>query len=157
LRSDLNSYEETIPLAYVNFEILPPGEYQLGEIERYYQQFEKTNAGVPVCWDRLKAIYNLGVTKCYVGKARWYGYIVFELDWNSQVVLDCPIYGNAIYVLPKSGWQSLVQLSRKELLETYRPMVTKIRHSGDWLGRLRETLHLSLVSILQSLRVQPPR
>lgn len=43
----------------------------------------------------------LNPTICYIGKEKFQGYVVFGFDLSEKVVLECPKYGNAIYIIQK--------------------------------------------------------
>ena len=58
--------------------------------------------------------------------------------FKRNVILECPVYGNAAYILEGTdGWHKAFKLSRRELLSQYGGWVPRVIHTGDWNGRLR--------------------
>src|SRR5882724_5108944 len=52
-------------------------------------------------WKKLRP------AKCYIGNELWDGYVVFEFGSTKNVVLECPVEGNATYVL-SGEWKCMV-------------------------------------------------
>ena len=82
-------------------------------------------------------IKTLKPTICYIGKEKFQGYVVFGFDLSEKVVLECPKYGNAIYII-EDNWQEITKLSKWEARQLSQ--VTVIRHSDTWFERLKENL-----------------
>lgn len=80
--------------------------------------------------------------KCFIGKGKFEGYVAYCFDWTNSVILECPIYGNAIYIIKrgKFTWQEIAQASKWEARTEYSEQVTVINHSETWLERLEENL-----------------
>ena len=77
--------------------------------------------------------------KCYIGNELWDGYVVFEFGGTKKVVLECPVEGNATYVL-SGDWKRMVGHSKAYLRQEFPNSCTKIVHKGDWLDRIRYSL-----------------
>lgn len=122
------------------WELLPPGTWTLDDIMKHYRRYEGAEAGRRVDYNRIRELQKLNPRSCYVGRKGWDGYFVMTFAHSQRVVLDCPMEGNAIYVLPKA-WEQLTGLSKHELREQYPRLVVKIVHKAKWLGRVRKALH----------------
>lgn len=55
------------------------------------------------------------------------------------MVLECPIEGNAIYVLA-GNWKRLVNYTKGEIREGFSNQYHKVVHKGEWLSRIRQAL-----------------
>ncbi|NJN90207.1 MAG: hypothetical protein HC878_07390 [Leptolyngbyaceae cyanobacterium SL_5_14] len=111
-------YENNIPVKRLAFELLPPGSWGIDDVIAYYHReaayFPTDLVGQTIELERLSKIKKLNPKECYVGTNLWLGYVVFTFDYTSKVVLECPIEGNATYVL-LGDWQSMVKYSKQEL------------------------------------------
>lgn len=87
--------------------------------------------------DRITKAYLLGPKEVVLGSAEFEGYTVFTFAYTMRVLLECPMYGHAIYII-NSDWESLSKLTKQELLE-FRD-ATKIVHRGDWFWRVEQEL-----------------
>lgn len=124
-------------IRHVPWRILPPGELSLDAIFRYYDELQRLNPHIRYERDRLTKAYLLEPKEAVLGSAEFEGYIVFIFAHTRRVLLECPIYGHAIYVI-NSDWESLSKLTKQELLEHHK--ATKIVHRGDWFWRLEQEL-----------------
>jgi hypothetical protein len=127
----------------VNFEILPPGEWT---VDKTIEQYRKNEEGITNKWnctvdyDRIRQIYKLNPDRRYWGRASFFGYSVYEFFRYNKVILDCPIEGNAVYMLYKDRWKSQVLFSKKEIIDNFSGEFRKIVHKGDWLSRVTREL-----------------
>lgn len=60
-------------------------------------------------------------------------------DHTEKVLLECPVYGNAIYVLD-SGEERLLRMTKQELRDSGE--ATVIAHSKNWYRRLKNELNI---------------
>jgi len=88
---------------------------------------------------RIVRLRSLNPIRCYVGTKMWRGYILFEFDWSGAVVLECPITGNATYVL-SGNWRGMLGETKRALNTVYSEFTTKVVHRGDWLFKVRRAL-----------------
>lgn len=138
-----------VPVKQLLFELLPAGsEFSGGSsgLERLKVYLRETLVSLPgsareqpVDWERLDQIVSLQPEKCYVGTESWNGYVLFEFTFTNRVVLECPIEGNATYILV-SDWRQKVRHSKKYLRSNYPTECIRIMHRGDWLDRVRAAL-----------------
>jgi hypothetical protein len=132
-----------IPTVKLNFELLPPGSWSIDDVIAYYRReaahFPTDLAGRTIEWQRLAEIKTLRPKECYIGTDSWLGYVVFTFSYTSKVVLECPIEGNATYVL-SGNWQAMVRHTKRELRENYPAQYVRVVHRGHWLDRVQDAL-----------------
>ena len=69
------------------------------------------------------------------GKAGFYGYIVLQFEHTEKVLLECPVVGNALYVLD-SGEERLSRRNKQEHIASDE--AKRISHTGDWYHRVKQ-------------------
>ncbi len=121
--------------------LLPPGEISLGTLRRHYESVGARDPDLRYDMGRLEKAYSLGPSGCYTGLDEFEGYVVFTFPRTEKALLECPVYGHAIYILG-SDWKRLSRLSKQELLNDAASGVTKIVHRGDWFARTKRALGL---------------
>jgi hypothetical protein len=127
------------PLHKVLWRILPSGEWTFGSILNHYSELQRANPQIHFDIKRLQTVFLLSPSSLYVGLGEFDGYIVLAFSETTKVVLECPIYGNAIYVI-REDWQRLAKLPKFELLSQFPDQARRIVHVGDWYSSLREEL-----------------
>ncbi|HEY9625350.1 MAG TPA: hypothetical protein V6C78_33835 [Crinalium sp.] len=136
-------YEDNIPIKRLAFELLPPGSWSINDVIAYYRReaayFPTDLAGRAIEWQRLVELKALNPKECYIGTDLWLGYVVFTFNYTSKVVLECPIEGNATYVL-SGNWQFMVRHTKQELRKNYPNQYVRVVHKGYWIDRVRDTL-----------------
>jgi hypothetical protein len=130
-----------VPVTSVPFELLPAGTWRTDDVIKYFQHQETRRAlgGQEIDKQRIISLATLNPIRCSVGKSKWYGYILFEFDSSLAVVLECPITGNATYILT-GNWRTMVMESKRRLLTEFAQHTTKVVHKGDWLARIKRAL-----------------
>ena len=73
-----------------------------------------------------------------MGSGGFEGYIAFTFADTDNVLLECPMVGNAIYVLG-ADWKRLSRMSKGELLNGSH-VVARIEHRGDWFWKVEWAL-----------------
>jgi hypothetical protein len=114
---------------------LPPGEHPFSDIVEHYRRLQQRNPQVEYETQRLNKVYELHPGSIYIGVDEFEGYVVFYFDRKQVAVLECPLVGNAIYVI-KSNWKTLSRLSKAQLLRHHQRDVVRIVHTGDWFAKL---------------------
>lgn len=125
------------------FVLLPPGTWDIRHVVAHYRKVAKDLGGTnrrQIDWTRLEQIKALDPVRCYIGKDSWLGYVVFEFAHSASVVLECPIEGNATYVL-SGDWKAMVGHTKAELRHRFANRYTRIVHKGCWSTRIRAALH----------------
>lgn len=128
----------SVTTKHVFWQILPPGEYTFDRIIGHYQHLRSLDNEIIIDKQRLELIYSLKPSELYIGSDEFKRYVVFYFDQACKAVLECPIFGNAIYVID-GGWKYLSQLTKAELMD-YPDEVQRITHKGDWFSRLKKIL-----------------
>ena len=86
--------------------------------------------------DKILALPRSGLLK---GKSGFYGYIVLQFDHTEKVLMECPVYANAIYVL-NSGEERLLRMNKQQLIASGE--AKRIFHTGDWYLRVKLNLEI---------------
>jgi len=111
-----------IPVERLAFELLSPGTRDIDDVIQHYRAQARNRPDVysdrVIDYGRLEALKKLRPVKCYVGKELWDGYVVFEFGQTRHVVLECPVEGNATYVLT-GDWKRMVGHSKAYLRHEY--------------------------------------
>ncbi len=116
------------------WDLLPQGEWKTEGLIKTFQSYGWSNDEFNE--SRLTQIIKLlNPSVCYIGKAKFQGYVVFGFDSTEKVVMECPKYGNAIYII-RGDWQEITKLSKWEARQL--PQVKVIRHSETWFDRLKK-------------------
>jgi hypothetical protein len=144
LDEEETSQEGDFKINVLPFEVLPPGFLDSSE---YYRAFGSSRAGSQERLkkereERLKFVESLGNHTQYMGSNEIGSkYIVFVFE--SNVVAECPMEGNAIYVIDGlNDWKKLLRNSKTNLLSDYPDRVRRIIHKTDWQIRLKRALNL---------------
>ena len=118
------------------WKILPPGVEADHEIMEYFRDYATRRHAVTFDFSRIEALLSLKPSHHYIGIDEWDGYVVYLFENTDTAILDCPVYGNAIYILTHD-WKTLSRMSKSRILSLGCENVGRIIHSGDWLLRVR--------------------
>ena len=137
-----------VPTERLSFRLLPPGTWDMEDVIAYYQReahrFPANIRDREIEWSRLETIGKaLRPSKCYRGEDQWDGYHAFQIPGTGRVVLECPVKGNATYVL-WGDWQRMVAHTKSYIWRNFPQNYRKIIH-GDkrkWLWRIKRALKL---------------
>lgn len=121
------------------FEIAAPGERtDARAIYRYYREVMGRRELDGFDQDRLDKVLTLPWNNWAKGRADSDGYIVLMFDHTEKALLECPVYGNALFVLDSSE-EHLLKMNKQELIASDE--VKRIFHSGtDWFRRVKQAL-----------------
>lgn len=135
-RKIFDNFFQNLQVKKIPWKFFPKGEWTVEEIIKSFSKYATQNEIVDE--KRLrKIVSNLKPSVCYISEDGFNRYIAFCFDWTEKVILECPIYGNAIYII-KENWQEITKLSKWEARQLSQ--VTVIRHSDNWFERLKENL-----------------
>ena len=137
--SDLATGRRVIATRRLPWRFLPPGK--MG-IKRVVSEFRRRKQFLPdyeVDEERLAFMESLGADETYVGRDSFEGYICFYFIERKIGVLECPFYGNALYILTHD-WQTLSKFTKTELLEQFSASVETIRHTRRFQHYVRRKL-----------------
>jgi len=122
---------------------LPPGSWDIEDVIAHYRNAAKNPGpalkGKVIQWNRLRELGRLHPKTCYVGKEGWDGYIVFEFANSLRAALECPIEGNATYIV-SGNWMKKAGHSKLYLRTRCREFRARVFHRGDWLSRIEAAL-----------------
>ena len=132
-----------VAIRRVPFELLPPGSWDIEDVIAHYRNAAKNPGpalkGKVIQWNRLRELGRLHPKTCYVGKEGWDGYIVFEFANSLRAALECPIEGNATYIV-SGNWMKKAGHSKLYLRTRCREFRARVFHRGDWLSRIEAAL-----------------
>jgi hypothetical protein len=132
-----------VEIRRVSFELLPPGSWDIEDVIAHYRQAAKNPGpalkGKVIQWDRLRELGRLHPKTCYVGKEGWDGYVVFEFANSPHAALECPIEGNATYIV-SGDWKKKAGHSQLYLRTKCREFRARVFHRGDWVSRIEAAL-----------------
>lgn len=127
---------QDITVKKLPWKFFPEGQWTVEQIVKEFEKFISHDEVVDE--SRIWKIYdNLNPTECYVSQEGFNRYIAFCFEWANKVVLECPIYGNAIYVI-KGDWKEITKLHKWQAKLSHQ--VTVIRHNDTWFNRLKSNL-----------------
>ncbi len=124
-----------------NWIILPHGSEGLSQMHQYCDQLVRRNPNLQIEFSRIEHVYGLSPEATYCGIDEFDGYLVFYFGRPGFAVLECPIVGNALYVI-RGDWVSLSRLSKTDLLRNHSGRVSRIIHKDRWRHEL--TRHLTM-------------
>lgn len=129
---DLELLSSKTKIKRCNWELLPP------EVRaKVYMKKQSSNAKrkrKDFNQYRLDTLYSYEPLEVYVGTGGFTGYYAFL--FNKTCYLENAIYGNATYVIPKSEWKELSQMSKNDLLATNK-VIDKLNHNSEWDSKLK--------------------
>lgn len=125
------------PTGRVPFEILPPGEATEERVRGYYDGLRRRGKLKEFDQERLDKVLALPWEDWRPGTAGEEGYSIFTFAHTEKVLLECPVYGNALYVL-NSGEDRLLRMNKQQLRASGE--AKRIFHTGDWYGRVQRAL-----------------
>jgi len=134
---------DEIPVGYLPFELLPEDPGGFGNIASHLRARAARRAvgtaQPAIDESRLAGIRSLSPDKCYLGSEEWEGYVLFDFIDLEKAILECPVEGNAIYIL-SGDWREMVAHSKQYLREHHADRLERVFHQGDWLTRVRNAL-----------------
>jgi len=132
-------------VSHLPFRLLPPGVWDVNHVLEYYSnEARHWLGGRIVDHERLRKIARLNPSHCSVGTEAQLGYILYEFSWSRAVVLECPVVGNATYIL-WDDWRGMLRLTKSELRSKTNCLC--VRHTDRSFGRVRAALDRQKVGI----------
>ena len=129
--------------AQFSFMILPPGhdwDYRTVFEHYLHQSRARSFTRNVIDWTRIEKIQGQLKPKLKsFGINDWFGYAVYEFPYTQRVVVECPIEGNATYVL-WDDWQNKVRLTKGELRIKHPGQFRRVIHKGEWIEEVRGAL-----------------
>jgi hypothetical protein len=122
------------------YELAAPGERTDNRaVYRYYREVLSRGRLDGFDQERLDKILALPYENWLKGRAGVYGYIVLRFAHTKKVLLECPVYGNAIYVLD-SGEERLLKMRKPQLIASGE--AKRIFHTKNWYRRVKQELDI---------------
>ena len=140
IRRDIERKARTdIPTEHVRWRLLPPGELSEDRIREYYAGLQRKRQGTRYDAERIVQALSLGPNQRYEEIGGVEGYTVFTFPYTSSVLLECPIVGNAIYIVHKD-WKRWSRMTKQELLADESGEVVRIVHRPGWFEKIMQEL-----------------
>lgn len=131
----------TVPTREVHWRFLPPGEVSNEHLFRHYENQQRRNPNVRYDLDRIRKALSLGPTGRWVEREKFGDYIVFTFPFTSSALMECPIVGNAIYLLHTDPERWSGTPKQQLIAEADRGgEVARIPHQGDWFEKVKREL-----------------
>jgi hypothetical protein len=118
---------------------LAAGESSLEHVLRLYGGLRREGRLRGFDEDRLRKAFSLRPKKYQVGIDGFDGYIIFQFDHTPKALMECPLVGNAIYII-SADWERWSRMTKQDLMADQSGAVRKIVHQGDWFGRVQQEL-----------------
>jgi hypothetical protein len=133
--------EPLIDVVYSDWDFLPPGKWGIDQIVDHFEENRREIEanGRTVELNRIHEINSLGPTSVMIGKKGWLGYVTFSFAFTEKIVLECPVKGNAVYILSGKDWQRLARKTKAEVRRS-RSFWKKVVHKNEWLERVKRHL-----------------
>lgn len=136
-------FHPDVEMTQLQWDAVPSGPAPVDSVMRIYSERQRQNPQTYYDESRLEKAKTLKPKKGYMGRQKSEGYVIFTFDYTPKALMECPIYGNAIFIinsnLEPERW---LLMNKQELIE--HPEVTKISHRGeDWFEKVREKLGAS--------------
>jgi len=129
----------SVPTEQVRWRLLPPGELSEGRVREYYARLQSRSPGTKYDPDRIVKALSLGPNQRYEEVGGVEGYTVFTFPHTTSVLLECPVVGNAIYVIHKD-WERWSRMSKQELMADESGEVVRIVHRPGWFEKVKREL-----------------
>ena len=133
-------FSPDVEIIQLQWEAVPGGPAPADTVMRIYTEKQRHNPRIRYDGTRLEKVKTLKPKKGYMGRQKSEWYVIFTFDHTQKALMECPIYGNAIFIihsnLEPERW---LLMNKQELIE--HPEVIKILHQGEnWFERVREEL-----------------
>jgi tetratricopeptide (TPR) repeat protein len=127
---------------YLDFEILPPGWQENPRFLKELERQLKTPKELKEILARTAFMDTFNPKEKLKSKFSGYGRVYVVYVFDNHVVAECPLYGNAAFVLRVTDdWQSILKLTKQEVMRDYPNLVDRITHTGAWQERLVKYLN----------------
>lgn len=118
---------------------VPSGPAPVDAVLRIYRERQQRNPITGYHEDRLEKVRTLNPVNGHMGRDQSEGYVIFTFEHTPKALMECPKYGNAIFVIDSNlEPERWLQMNKQEVIE--HPDVTKIAHREGWFERVRREL-----------------
>lgn len=131
--------EQAENVTHVPWVILGSKIRSLPELQSYLRVYQQRGQRRPAAYDmeRIAIAIQHQPSAVYLGKDEFDGYLVLYYAQHQLAVFECPIVGNALYLV-RGDWQTLARRSKAELLHDESGNIKRIIHHGAWSERLAQ-------------------
>lgn len=111
-----------------NWEILPSGIKNC-VLQAINNSKFKNNKKAYFIKERLETLENANPIEKYSGLNALDGYLAFV--YNNICILECPIYGNATYIIKRDNWEQISTLDKSQIIKS-EYFIKKVEHNALW-------------------------
>lgn len=128
------------PTGHLQWDPLPRGEATPGRIRQHYETLQREGKIRGFDQERLDKATALPYVQWFLPKSGLDHYSIFTFAYTQKVLMECPVYGNAIYVVNYSEERWLT-MSKQELIESGE--AKRIVHQGrNWYEEVKKELEI---------------
>lgn len=128
------------PTGTLQWDPIPPGEATPSDVLRYYERLQREGRIDKFDQERLDKATALPYVDWLLPRSGLHAYSIFTFAHTEKVLLECPVYGNAVYII-NSREERWLAMSKQELIESGE--AKKIPHQGkNWYKRVKEALDI---------------
>ncbi len=136
------TFHPEVPMIQFQWEAVPKGTTPVDSVAGLFRELQRHNPRVGYDEERLEKARSIKPKQGYMGKRKFDGYVIFTFDHTPKALMECPIYGNAIFVISSAlEPERWLKMKKQDLME--HPEVTKIPHREGWFERVKEELEVS--------------
>lgn len=144
IRREIEHAFKPKPTGRFQWEPLPKGEATPVKVRRYYHERLRSQGRLDVFdQERLDKALALDYEDWLVpteGLGGFDAYSIFTFAHTEKVLLECPIYGNAVYVV-NSGEERWLEMTKQDLIESGE--AKRIPHQGQgWYEKVKRELDI---------------
>lgn len=133
------AFRPVMAVTQYQWESVPPGENPVDAIARSFKEWHQRNPRAAYDEGRIEKARSLKPKRGFTGKRGFDGYFIYAFDYTEKMIMECPFYGNAIFVLgPSLEPERWLQMKKQEIME--HPEATRIPHREGWFDRVKEEL-----------------
>ncbi len=128
------------PTGTLQWDPIPPGEATPSDVLRYYERLQREGRIDKFDQDRLDKATALPYVDWLLPRSGLHAYSIFTFAHTEKVLLECPVYGNAVYII-NSREERWLAMSKQELIESGE--AKKIPHQGkNWYEKVKQALDI---------------
>lgn len=132
-------FHPPLPVTQYQWEAVPAGENPVDSIAQTFEEWQQRNPRVAYDEDRIEKARSLEPRRAFTGKRGFDGYFIYTFHHTEKMIMECPIYGNAVFVLGSSlEPEQWLQMKKRQIME--HPESTRIPHRKGWFEKVKELL-----------------
>lgn len=139
IRGDIARVFKPGPTGRLQWRPLPRGAADVTTVRRAYAGLQREGWLEGFDQERLDKALSLNPDRWYVGSEGFDGYSIFTFGDTKKALMECPIYGNALFVIG-SGWERWSRMTKQELRADKSGEVVRIEHRRDWFEKVKKEL-----------------